>query len=70
VALANGNQAVIVLSGVMPGEPSSMTQAERDQRQRQLADQSAGAELESYVGNLRAQATVRIPEEILEPVVY
>ncbi len=44
-----------------------MTQAERDQRQRQLADQAARAELTSYVGNVREQATVRIPDDILNP---
>ena len=70
VALANGSHAVVVLTNVEAGEPASMTQAERDQRQKQLADQSARAELTSYAGNVRAQATVRIPPEILEPPVY
>jgi peptidyl-prolyl cis-trans isomerase D len=67
VALANGNQAVLVLTGVRPGAPDSVPQAERDQRRRQLADQAAYAELTGYVGELRDQASVRIPPEILEP---
>jgi peptidyl-prolyl cis-trans isomerase D len=67
VALANGSQAVLVLSGLQAGSPDSVAQAERDQRRRQLADQSAYAELTSYVGTLRDQATVRIPDDVLEP---
>jgi peptidyl-prolyl cis-trans isomerase D len=67
VALANGGQAVLTLSGVQAGSPDSVPQTERDQRRRQLADQSAYAELTSYVGALRDQATVRIPDEVLEP---
>ena len=70
VALANGGQAVIVLTGVEAGEPSSMTQAERDQRQAQLADQAARAELTGYVGSIREKATVRIPDEILNPPLF
>jgi len=70
IALANGGQAIIALTGVEPGEPTAMTQDERDQRQRQLADQAARAELTGYVGNVREQASVRIPEEILEPPIF
>jgi hypothetical protein len=47
--------------------PESVPQTERDQRQRQLADQSANSELVSYIGTLRERATVRIPEDVLEP---
>jgi peptidyl-prolyl cis-trans isomerase D len=70
VALANGNHAVLVLSSVQPGTPDSVPQTDRDQRQRQLADQSAYAELTGYVGTLREQATVRIPDDVLEPQQY
>jgi peptidyl-prolyl cis-trans isomerase D len=44
--------------------------SERDQRQRQLADQSANSELTGYVGTLREQATVRIPQDVIEPQQY
>jgi len=70
VALANGGQAVIVLTGVEAGEPESMTQDERDQRRAQLADQAARAELTGYAGNIRASADVRIPDEILNPTIF
>jgi peptidyl-prolyl cis-trans isomerase D len=68
VTLANGSHAVLVLSNVQPGVPETVAQTERDQRQRQLADNAARAELLSYAGDLRDLATVRIPEEVLEPV--
>jgi peptidyl-prolyl cis-trans isomerase D len=70
VALSGGGQAVIVLTGVEAGEPTAMSQAERDQRQRQLADQAARSELTGYAGNVRAAATVRIPDDILEPPIF
>ncbi|HJR69209.1 MAG TPA: hypothetical protein VKA43_04140, partial [Gammaproteobacteria bacterium] len=70
IALSEGGQAVIVLTGVEAGEPTTMTQAERDQRQRLLADQAAQAELAGYAGNVRAAATVRIPDDILEPPIF
>jgi peptidyl-prolyl cis-trans isomerase D len=70
VALANGNHAVLALSNVQAGTPDAIPQGERDQRQRQLADQSAYAELTGYVGTLREQATVRIPQDVLEPQQY
>jgi peptidyl-prolyl cis-trans isomerase D len=70
VALANGGHAVLALSNVQAGLPDSIPQSERDQRQRQLADQSAYSELTGYVGTLREQATVRIPQDVIEPQQY
>jgi peptidyl-prolyl cis-trans isomerase D len=70
VALANGGHAVLALSNVQPGTPDSIPQSDRDQRQRQLADQSAYSELTGYVGTLREQATVRIPQDVIEPQQY
>ena len=70
VALASGGQAVIILSGVKAGEPESLTNEEREQRRQQLANQAARAELTGYAGNLRAEANVRIPDEVLNPPVF
>jgi peptidyl-prolyl cis-trans isomerase D len=70
VALSAGGHAVIVLTGVEAGQPTTMTQAERDQRQRSLADQAARAELTGYTGNVRAAATVRIPDDIRDPPIF
>ena len=66
VALANGGQAVIVLTGVEAGEPASMTQEERDQRQRQLAEQAARAELTATPERPR-RGYGPIPDDILNP---
>jgi peptidyl-prolyl cis-trans isomerase D len=70
VALAGGGQAVIVLTGVEAGEPTAMSQAERDSRQRLLADQAARAEILGYASSVRASASVRIPDDILEPPIF
>ena len=69
-ALASGGQAVVVMTGVKAGEPESMTVEEREQRRQQLANQAARAELTGYAGNLRAAATVRIPDDVLNPPVF
>jgi peptidyl-prolyl cis-trans isomerase D len=70
VALANGGQAVIVLTGVQAGQPESMTQDDREARRRQLEQQAARAELTGYAGNLRATADVKIPPDVLTPPVF
>jgi peptidyl-prolyl cis-trans isomerase D len=70
VALPNGGQAVIVLTGVQAGEPETLTEDEREQRRQQLETQSARSELTGYAGNLRATADVRIPDDILNPPVF
>ena len=70
VALPNGGQAVIVLTGVQAGEPETLTTEEREQRRQQLEQQAARSELTGYAGNLRATADVRIPDDILNPPVF
>ena len=70
IALANGSHAVVALSGVQAGEPSGLTQAERDQRQKQLSDQSARAELAAYVDSVVVDASVKRNPDVLEPPAY
>jgi peptidyl-prolyl cis-trans isomerase D len=70
IALANGSHAVVALSGVQAGEPQGLTQTERDQRQKQLSDQSARAEITAYVDSVRDEASIKIPPEVLEPPAY
>lgn len=70
VALANGGQAVIVLTGVQAGEPEKLTDDEREARRKQLEQQAARSELTGYAGNLRANADVKIPPDILNPPVF
>jgi hypothetical protein len=61
---------VLVLSNVAPGQPENMPTTDREQRRQQLADRTAAAELTSYAGDLRDQATVRIPDEVLNPTTF
>ena len=70
IPLASGDQAVATISGLRPGSPDSLTQEERQQQVRQLAEQAAMYELTSYAGQVRDQATVRIPEAILDPPLF
>jgi peptidyl-prolyl cis-trans isomerase D len=70
VALAGGGQAVVVLTGVEAGQPASLTQEERDQRQEQLAQQAARAEINNYASNVSNAASVTIPEDILNPPLF
>jgi peptidyl-prolyl cis-trans isomerase D len=67
VALGSGGNAVLTLTNVEAGKPDTVSQTERDERQRQLADRVAYAELTTYIGTLRDEATVRIPDEVLNP---
>ena len=70
VGLANGASAVLVLSNVAAGQAESIPSDDREQRRQQLADQTAAAEITAYAGDLRDRATVRIPDEILNPTTF
>jgi peptidyl-prolyl cis-trans isomerase D len=67
VPLASGDGAVLLLSGVERGNPESMSIAERDQRQRQLAEDAALSEMTGYAADVRDRARVRIPDAVLNP---
>ena len=53
-----------------PGQPGSLSQEERDQRQEQLAQQAARAEINSYALNVSDAASVTIPDDILNPPLF
>jgi hypothetical protein len=67
VPLASGDGAVMSLSAVDRGNPDSLPANEREERRRQLADDAALAEMTGYAGDVRERATVRIPDEVLNP---
>jgi len=67
VPLASGDYAVLLLSAVEPGNVDDVTAEERDAIARQLTDQAAMFELTGYSGAIRDAATVRIPDQILNP---
>lgn len=70
VPLTTGGEAVIALYRVEAGLPETIPREQRDERQRQLGQQAGVAELAAYAEQLRAQASVVIPPETLDPVYY
>jgi peptidyl-prolyl cis-trans isomerase D len=67
VPLASGDFAVLLLTGVEPGDPDAVTEDERNTAARQLTDQAAMFELTGYAGEIRDEASVRIPDQVLNP---
>ena len=70
VSLANGDAAVLLLSAIRPGSADRLTREELQARLTGLAQATAGYELAAYAQLVREQATVRIPEEVLDPPLY
>jgi len=67
VPLASGDFAVLMLAAVEPGDVEAITEDERENTARQLTDQAAMFELTGYAGEIRDAATVRIPDQVLNP---
>ena len=70
VAIANGDEAVVLLTAVRPGDADRLTREELQSRLTALAQATAGFELAGYAQHVREQATVRIPEEVLDPPLF
>ncbi len=68
VPLASGDQAVLMLFAVEPGFVDTIPREERDLQSRQLAEQVSIFELTGYASEVREEATVRIPDLVLNPV--
>ncbi len=68
VPLASGDFAVLRLTNVEPGDLDAVTEEERDAAARQLTDQAAMFELTGYAGEIRDDARVRIPDQVLNPI--
>ena len=70
IPLASGDQAVVAVTGVRPGNADSLTRAERQLQVTQLSEQAATFEITSYAGEVREQASVRIPDVVLDPPLF
>ena len=70
VFLVGGNQAVFTVFGLRAGDEDSLSLNEQEQLKNQLGQQFATYELTSYVGEVRQQATVRIPETVINPPLF
>lgn len=70
VALANGDEAVVLMTAVRPGSADRLTRDELQARLTALAQATAGFELAGYAQHVREQASVRIPDEVLDPPLF
>jgi peptidyl-prolyl cis-trans isomerase D len=68
VPLASGDQAVMLLSAVEAGSVDTIPREERNLQNTQLAEQASIIELTGYATEVRNDATVRIPDIVLNPV--
>jgi peptidyl-prolyl cis-trans isomerase D len=67
VPMASGDHAVLALYAVAPGDPETVPLEDRDRQQLALTGQSAISEFRGYAADVRDRATVRIPDQILDP---
>ena len=67
VPLRSGDESVIVLSGVQPGDPEAIAAEVREERLELLAGQNAQIEIAGYAANVSDAADVRVPDEVLNP---
>ena len=70
VGLANGDEAAVLMYSIRPGNADRLTREELQARLTELAQTTAGFELSSYAQHVRDAATVRIPDEVLNPPLY
>jgi peptidyl-prolyl cis-trans isomerase D len=68
VSLASGDSAVFMLSAVEVGQIDAIPRDEQNLRHTQLAEQAGMFELTGYAAEVRNDATVRIPDIVLDPI--
>ena len=67
VPMASGDTTVFLLTAVMPGDPATVPLEQRDRQQVELANEAALSEMTGYAADVRDRATIRIPDEVLNP---
>ena len=70
VALAGGGEAVVLTTAIRPGNADSLTRDELQARLTALAQATAGFELAGYAQHVRDDASVRIPDEVIDPPLF
>ena len=68
VSVASGDYAVLVLSAVEAGQIDSIPREEQARNSAQLAEQASMSELTGYAAEVRNEATVIIPDIVLNPI--
>ena len=67
MSVASGDYAVLVLSAVEAGQIDSIPRAEQARNSAQLAEQASMSELTGYAAEVRNEATIIIPDIVLNP---
>jgi peptidyl-prolyl cis-trans isomerase D len=65
--LTGGDQAVVFFTAAEPGRPEDVVAVDREQRQQEIRNIAAQIEVNAYATTVRAEARVRVPDEILDP---
>jgi peptidyl-prolyl cis-trans isomerase D len=65
--VGGGDQAVVFFTAVEAGLPEDVVVAEREDLQQQLTEIAVESEVNAYAAGARADASVRVPDEILDP---
>ena len=65
--LGGGDEAVVLIYSATPGVPEDIPIGDRDRGQEQLAGRAAQQEINAFGSDARADAKVRVPDQILNP---
>ena len=66
VALDNGNQAVLLVTAMKPGDASGLKDQDREKELRSLSREDGNAEFGAYLAYLRQQAKIKINAKNME----
>ena len=66
VALDNGDQAVLLVTAIKPGDVSSLKDDDRKKQMKDLAHADGAAEFGAYLAYLRQQAKIKINTKNME----
>lgn len=66
VALDNGNQAVLMVTAMKPGDASGLKDQDREKELRSLSREDGNAEFGAYLAYLRQQAKIKINAKNME----
>ncbi|HEV2110522.1 MAG TPA: SurA N-terminal domain-containing protein [Gammaproteobacteria bacterium] len=66
VALDNGNQAVLLVTAVKPGDATTLDAQQRQQQMQSLSREDGSAEFAAYMAQLRKQAKIAVNTKNLE----
>ena len=66
VALDNGDQAVLLVTAMKPGDPSTLKGEDRNRQMQGLSREEGNAEFGAYIAYLRQQAKIKINTKNIE----